>query len=356
MRNPWMFIVLTVAMIGFAFLVGANFSGKVKVPVFTQLSDSDTNELIEQLNTSNAFEYIVMDEDEALEQVVSNETALAVQLADEEAKMVLTSEGGNTSLVYYELLTAYQTLERNATILEAAESFGIDRVSLEERLNNLQDYNIFTIETQGFQAKDSPMYDSRLQGVFGFSLFFVIYTIAFNVVSILTEKKEGVWDRMILSPVRKWEMYVGNLLYSFMLGYLQVLLVFCVFKFGLDFNFYGSFLKTVVILIPYVFSIVAISILVAGIVKDMTQFNVVMPLISVSMAMLGGAYWPLEIVSSKLILLMSKFVPLTYGMEALKGATIYGQDWVTLLYPMGMMTLMGVVFIGVGIRLFDRKA
>src|SRR5690606_42084865 len=62
-----------------------------------------------------------------------------------------------------------------------------------------------------YRGEDSFVYDSNLQSVFGFSLFFVIYTIGFNVISILNEKQQGVWDRVILSPVRKWQMYTANL-------------------------------------------------------------------------------------------------------------------------------------------------
>ena len=356
LRGPWMVLGLTAAMIGFAFVVGSNFSSKVEIPVFSHLSKGAAKEIIEQLNTSDNFAYVLMDKEKAVDDVVDNNAEMAVQLDEGEATIFLASEGSNTSLVYYELHDAYEKLNRDAIIMESAANLtDSERETLRDDLNDLSEYDVFAIKQSGFQAKGAFVYDSGLQGVFGFALFFVIYTIAYNVVTILTEKKEGVWDRMILSPLKKWEIYAGNLVYSFILGYIQITLVFSVFKFGLGYNFYGSFGKTLVILIPYVFSIVAISILVAGLVKDINQFHVVMPLISVSMAMLGGAYWPLELVSSNLIQMLAKFVPLTYGMEALKGATVYGYDWSALLYPMGMMTLMGVVCMVIGILLFRRK-
>ena len=356
MRSPWMFLGLTAAEIGFAFLVGFSFSSKVEIPVFTQLAESDAKEIISQLNASDRFEYVLTEKDSAIDEVVNNEAEMAVQLSGQKATIFLASEGSNTSLVYYELLNTYAELERDSIIMESATGMSeSEREDLQSGLDDLSEYDVFDIDQRGFQAEGSFVYDSGLQGVFGFSLFFVIYTIAYNVVTILTEKKDGVWNRMILSPLKKWEMYAGNLLYSFALGYIQIVLVFCVFKFGLGYNFYGSFGKTLIILIPYVFAIVAISILVAGAVKDMNHFHVVMPLLAVSMAMLGGAYWPLELVSSQVIQLLAKFVPLTYGMEALKGATVYGYDWSNLLYPMGIMTLMGVICMGFGIWLFNRK-
>ena len=51
--------------------------------------------------------------------------------------------------------------------------------------------------------------DRPLQSLFGLSLFFVIYTIAFNVVHILEEKQARIWERMTLSSIKRWEMYAG---------------------------------------------------------------------------------------------------------------------------------------------------
>ena len=62
---------------------------------------------------------------------------------------------------------------------------------------------IFKIEKSNFRGSDTIIYNSTFQSLFGFTLFFVIYTIAYNVLPILIEKKEGIWDRMILSPVEK---------------------------------------------------------------------------------------------------------------------------------------------------------
>ena len=89
-----------------------------------------------------------------------------------------------------------------------------------EELDEVMETPIFEIEKSNFRGSDTIIYNSTFQSLFGFSLFFVIYTIAYNVLPILIEK-EGIWDRMILSPVKKWEMYVANFIYSFVTGYIQ---------------------------------------------------------------------------------------------------------------------------------------
>ena len=211
------------------------------------------------------------------------------------------------------------------------------------------------MQKENFRNSESKVIDNQLQGIFGFSLFFVVYTIAFNVVHILEEKQGRIWDRMIVSSVKKWEMYAGNILYSFIMGYFQVLLVFVAFHYGAGVDFHGGFGKTLVVLIPYVLAIVSLSMLIAGLSKSIRQFNALIQILSVSMAMLGGAYWPIEIVSSKFMLLLGKFTPILYGMEALKGATIYSYSYTDLLQPISVLLVMAVVLMGIGINVMEKR-
>ncbi|WP_019243218.1 MULTISPECIES: ABC transporter permease [Bacillus] len=356
MRNPWSFIISTVSIIAFAYLLGANISNKVEVPVYSELPKNQSVEMIDILNKSNSFQYKIYKETEAVQRVEENKSELAVGLKDGEAVIVASSKGKNEQLIGYEVSKAYMNLMKKEIVLKNAASVPtINQKNLEKKLDNLEDYNVFKIEKKGFKASDTLVYDSRLQSIFGFALFFSIFTIAFNVVTILIEKQEGVWNRMLLSPLKKWKMYTSNLLYAFIIGYAQIAIVFFIFRFGLGISFYGAFGKTLFILVPYVFCIIALTLLIAALVKTMQQFNVMIPLVAVSMAMIGGAYWPLEIVTSDTILTLSKIVPLTYAMEALKGATVYGHSWDALIFPTSIMLLMGVVMIGLGIKVIDRK-
>nr|WP_296360514.1 ABC transporter permease [Virgibacillus sp.] len=81
------------------------------------------------------------------------------------------------------------------------------------------------------------------------------------------------------------------------------------------------------------------------------QFNAFITILAVCMAMVGGAYWPIEIVESNFLIAISKINPITYGMEILHGVVNYGYSLEELFYPMSILLLMGIVMIGVGIHL-----
>jgi len=270
--------------------------------------------------------------------------------------MMVGVDTPNVTMLKQTIQKAYIDKEQQEKIIEAAStSLGIEKKAVKEELDEVMETPVFAIEKSNFRGSDTFIYNSTFQSLFGFSLFFVIYTIAYNVLPILIEKKEGIWDRMILSPVKKWEMYVANFIYSFVTGYVQVLIIFFIFRFfvGVDYN--GQFMEACLLLLPYVFSIVALSILLTAIVKNVQQFNAVIPIVSVSLAMIGGAYWPLELVESPILLFLAKLDPITYGMEILKGVAIYGYSFQELIFPISILLLMGVVMTLIGIRLMESR-
>lgn len=351
LRKPGAFIATTIICIAFAYLLGKSSFTKVEVPVYSSLPEEEVNSIIDDLNKGDAFEFIVEDEKEVKNKVAAGSAEAGVLLEGSSFTLFQVGNTENFHLINQHMERYYlKRLKEKAVIDLAADS----NKAL-EKITEVNGNQLFQLSVASFSDENQWVYDPGLQSLFGFALFFSIYTVAFNVVEILREKQLGIWDRLILSSTSKIEMYVGNLLYCFLIGYIQIALIFVVFKYGAGVDFYGSFGKTLILIIPYLFSIVALSIFLTGIVKTIGQFNALVPLISVSFAMLGGAYWPIEIITSDTLLTISKAIPITYGMELLKGATISGLSYSELLYPISILILMGVVMMGIGIRLMERR-
>lgn len=356
LRKPMLMIGMTVMSIVFALLLGAANYTNIIVPIYTDIENIEETVLWKELNKTEAFEFKLVREDEAKKMVSEGDAEAAVQLEKESYTIVIVAETSNLHIIESYLQTFYGDLLMEEKIKEAtATSSLIDSDAIIKEYNEKKENPLFKIQAASFRSNDAVIIDNQLQTIFGFTLFFVIYTISYNVHNILQERTWGVWDRMILSPLKKWEMYAGNLIYSFLMGYFQVALIFIVFRYAVGVDFYGGFGKTLIVLIPYVFSIVALSLFLVSVVKSTQQFNAIISLISVCLSMLGGAYWPLEIVSSNFLLRVSDFVPIKHAMEGLKAATIYEAPMSELLYPISILTLMGVVLIGIGINLMERK-
>ncbi|PAV29775.1 multidrug ABC transporter permease [Virgibacillus profundi] len=356
-RNPFTFLIFTGMSIGFALLIGGTGGmTTINVPVYAEDNSVDDSIIGDMLDEADAYSFNWISEEEMTEQVSNGKAEVGVLLQEDDFQLLVGVDSPNAAMIENTIRRAYVKKQQQEQILEAANpTTEAEEKTVLEELQSSMESPVFNINTESFSSTDAVVYDNTFHSLFGFTLFFVIYTIAYNVLPILIDKKDGIWDRIILSPVKKWEMYVANLVYSFFEGYLQVLIIFLIFRYWVGVDFNGRFIETLLLLIPYVFAIVALSILLTALMKNAQQFNAVIPIVAVSMAMIGGAYWPIEIVESKILLALSKINPLTYGMEVLNGVAVYSYPLKELLYPISILLLMGVVMIGVGIHLMERR-
>jgi len=352
-RKPWPLLILTVLCIAFAYFMGGGEYSKVPVPVVSELQEAETTDLLKELNKSDLFMFIVTDEKGMRDDVKNGSNEAGLLLNDTDFTIVSSVQSSNVSLLQRYVIEIYNKKRQKAELLNSLpESQKEKAVSIwDEAMKE----SLFSVSKASFSSSGARIIDTHLQSLFGFSLFFVVYTVSFSIVAILEEKRNLIWDRMIVSPIRKWEMYAGNLLVSFLIGYGQIVLVFLTFRYGAGVEFHGGFGKALIVLIPYVLTIVAICMLLAGITKSIRQYNALIPILSVVMAMLGGAYWPIEIVTSDAMVFLSNFSPILYGMEALKGATLYGKTLSELLEPLSILLLMAVIIMGMGINAMESK-
>lgn len=351
-RNPSTFITMTIMSIAFSWIIG---SGEMSQLTLSYSADKQVEQSViqDQMNHTNMMNMERMSATELTDRIKNGKAEVGAMLYEDHFELHVGIDSMSTKLIQ-------QTMENMYTRAEQLESFSEmlgdkEARSPEEIFEELMSQPSFLMDEYFFSGQKIAKENNSMDSLFGFTLFFVIYTIAYSVVQIVTEKSSGVWDRMILSPVRKWEMYSANFLYSFIIGYIQVIIILLTFRFVFHIDFHGKFLFMCVVIIPYLLSIVALSILIVGIVKSIQQFNALTSLLTVSFAMLGGAFWPLELVESKIMLTLSSFVPVTYGIDILKGVYMYNYSFEQILYPISILLFMTVFMTGIGIHLMEKR-
>ncbi|PKG25490.1 ABC transporter permease [Niallia nealsonii] len=348
-RKPGALLITTIICIAFSFLLGKSSFSKMEVPVFTE-KENDMQTIIAELNKSESYSFKRFSKEEVKKKVEEGEATAGLKLSDNSYTLYRVADTADVMLINRYVEKYYQTKQQKQSLLEMTVNQDAEKIVEENEKDP-----ILAVSYDSASSQKQSTYNQALQALFGFTLFFSIYTVAYTVVEILRDKQNGIWDRFILSSTSKTQLYLGHLLFSFIVGYIQIMLIFSVFNYALGVDFSGKFYMVFILIIPYLYAIVALAILLTGLVKTASQFTSIIPLISVSFAMLGGAYWPLEIVTSKFLLLLSKFVPITYGMEMLKKAIIQSASWTELLLPIAILMLMGTLMLGIGIRLIERR-
>jgi ABC-type multidrug transport system permease subunit len=168
------------------------------------------------------------------------------------------------------------------------------------------------------------------------------------------EKTSGIWNRMILSPLHKTEMYTGHLLYCFLIGFVQILLVFLIF-YGFGFNLGERFGMLLVVVAIFTLTMVSFAMLISGITRTPESFNTVFTSIVPLLPLLSGVYIPPAMNNNPILLAVAEFIPLTHAMTALMGITVFNMGWSELSIPIAKLLLIGVICMGIGINLVERQ-
>lgn len=353
-RNPASFIIISIIIGVFAYVLGLGQQSKLPIAVFSSLEQETTDQVMETLHQLKKYHFSLVDEETAIQQVENGDVEVALSLLENGFDLVVSADFLDAPLLQNELNTIYGDLLQKEQIIKIYPEE--DRQKVATILDKANEQPSFTINYSNLSNDDQFIWDPKLHTLFGLTLFMVIYTISIGIFHIVTERKERIWDRLTVASITKSEVYIANLLYSFIVGYIQVALILCIFNFVIGVDFYGSFIKTLILIIPYLLCIIAISIFIASIANTPGQYNAYITLIAVPFAMLGGAYWPLEIVSSDFLLALSYISPIRYAMEILSGATIYGQSMIELLQPIGILLFMTVLFMGIGINIMEKRS
>ncbi|MFF5994202.1 ABC transporter permease [Lysinibacillus sp. KU-BSD001] len=353
-RKPGEFIVITIVICVFAYIMGIGQQAKQPIAVHSALDEKQIEQVLNELGKLSNYEFSVYEEDEAKVLVEEGKVDVAVFLQDDRYDLLVSTDFMNANLFQNELEAIYQNIVQQFAIVNAYPEEMQQEVTT--AISQAKVEPSFAIQYNSFGNDQGFEWDAKLHSLFGFALFMVIYTVASGVNHLVMERRNGVWNRLTVASIQKWEVYVANLTYTFLLGYLQIVIVLCIFHFGVGVDFYGGFAQSLIAVIPYLLCVIAIAIFVASIATTPGQFNAVMTVIAIPFAMLGGAYWPLEIVSSKMILALSYISPITYGLEMLKGVTIGASTFTELLQPLSLLLFMTVIFMGIGINVLEKKS
>ncbi|GAB2568744.1 ABC transporter permease [Gracilibacillus alcaliphilus] len=350
-RRPFMVLVMIAMTSMFVFFIGGANLGddQLSIPVYftDEVSETEQAELNEALKEMEGVSFYQEELEEMREAIVLGDVSFGLQLSNDHYTFVRSTENPYQSLVDNHLRSVYW------------EKLQMDRLTSEEEKAQvtaaLENPPIVVDGQMGESEQAVFVYNNQLQALFGMTLFFAIYTIVFSLGEVAEEKQRGSWDRLILSPVRKWQVYLGHLLFAFFIGMLQISVVFLMFELFFDFTIGRNWPAVLLICACYTLAIVALGMLLTGLVKKSSQLSAVVPIISVSMAMLGGAYWPLEVVNSRVLLVIAEVIPVKHAMEALKGITMYGHGLTDLTQPLAVLLLMSVLCMGIGVNVMERR-
>ena len=303
----------------------------------------------DRLNESSDIEFIISDEETAREEVIAGKSDAAIVVTENDYRLIATSDMPMIQLIEQEVQRVFT---EEAQLVGAASSEDVEQ--LRKQVQKYMENPPIGVQTKSLEGGNIANYDMGTQLLFGFTLLMAMFTIGFKVNGITNDKVSGIWDRLILSPVSKTGMYAGHLLYSFCIGFLQILAVLLIYQFLMGYDL-GNFAMIVTIAAVFTLSMVSLAMLITGIVKTPEQFYMIYPSLIPMIPVISGVYMLPGTITNPILNFIGDLFPLSHAVEAMVDVALFQASWNDILLPIAFMLLIGVISMGIGINIVERR-
>ncbi|MCY3902787.1 MAG: ABC transporter permease [Caldilineaceae bacterium] len=202
-------------------------------------------------------------------------------------------------------------------------------------------------EEAGLDASDNGFNQSAP----GMGSLYVMFTVLGGMAVLLRERKQWTLQRLMALPLSRGQILGSKIVVYFVLGMIQYMIVFVVgWIAGMDF---GDDLPALfAVMAAFVLCITALTFALAPWIKSEGQASGFVLLLSLSLAPLGGAWWPLEIVPD-FMRTLGHLSPVAWAMDGFHDLIWYSGGFGDVLPEVGVLLAAAVVLFAVGIRGFS---
>jgi ABC-2 type transport system permease protein len=181
----------------------------------------------------------------------------------------------------------------------------------------------------------------------------IIFTAIFNGMQVIWDRQFGFLKETMVAPVSRLSIMFGRTLGGATVSTAQGILVLILATIA-GFRPISLFdiapALVIMLLIALLFS--ALGIMVASLLKDMQGFQLIMNFLVMPLVFLSGAFFPLNGVPSAL-LLVARFDPLSYGIDALRYFFI-GSATFPLVLDISVLAAVTGIFLALGSYFFSK--
>ena len=184
----------------------------------------------------------------------------------------------------------------------------------------------------------------------GMGSLYVMFTVLGGMAVLLRERRQWTLQRLIALPLSRAQILGAKIGVYFTLGMIQYAIVFAVgAAVGMEFG--SSPIAFLAVMAAFVLCITALTFALAPWIKSEGQARGLVLLLSLSLAPLGGAWWPLEIVPD-FMQTIGHLSPVAWAMDAFQDLIWYNGALPDVLPEIAVLLAAAAVLFAIGIRSF----
>jgi len=181
-----------------------------------------------------------------------------------------------------------------------------------------------------------------------------IITTLLTAFSIVRERERGTLEQLLVTPVRPYGLMLGKLVPYGLIGIVETFSVLTVMRLIFDVPINGSLLLLISLSILFLFTALAIGLLISTKAQSQMQALQLAWLIMLPSVLLSGFMFPRD--SMPVVMrVIGYLVPATHFMEIIRGIVLRGATLVDLLPEVLTLVVMGIVLLVLSAFRFRKK-
>ncbi len=374
MRNPAELIGVIVLPVALTLVFGSAFGGGEAQPLLIPVADEDGSSYAMQvsglIDAEESFEVTSVSREEAERRVREGENALAVIVSDgfgddvESGDATIrvmrnpVSENAFAAMAVIEGVAVRMSADVAAANLPSQMPFPTAPSTFAERYSaadglwepappvSVVGETVVASDVRG----DSEFASNNTQYSTGFTVMFIMFVTFGGASGILEEREQGTLRRLLITPNNKMVLVVGKIFGIVMTAVIQTLILVGIGAVVFNVPWGNAPLAVALLFLSYILAVTGLAILLSALVRSRDQLSGLMPLLSVGLAMLGGSFWPLQIVSP-VMQTIAKLTPTGWAMIGLTDVVARNQGMQAALLPAAVLLGFAAVSLGLGTRL-----
>jgi len=180
----------------------------------------------------------------------------------------------------------------------------------------------------------------------------VVFSSMFAGVSVIWDRQFGFLKEVLVAPVSRLTIVIGQTLGGSTLAILQGLLVLCISMIlGAKVNLFGL-IPALIFMVLIAFFSVSIGLIIASRLEDFQGFQLIMNLLIFPLIFLSSAFFPIQNVPDWMNIIMLAN-PLTYAVDGLRGFLI-GTFALPIYLDFMIVVLVSLSLMLIGAFAFNR--
>jgi len=203
-----------------------------------------------------------------------------------------------------------------------------------------------------------PIYAKAGQGDFiqflapGVISMTILFSAMFSGIEVIWDRQFGFLKETLVAPVPRLHIMIGKTLGGATISIFQGIIVFLI---ALIVGF-KPFIVNIPLAFLFMFLIAilftALGVAIASQLEDMQAFPIIMNFLIMPIFFLSGAVFPLDNIP-KTLSLITKFNPLTYGVDGIRGA-LTGVYFFSPLTNLIVITVLALITLAIGTYMFSK--